>query len=165
MAGNFTTRQERLRLVAKIDAAEGPASLRLSAKPLRRGRIMVARDPQPVAPGLHLVQAGDVACVHALAGKIVVERIAQGQHDARAKCRHQPLQPVQRRCRVVGRKKHAAPGKGRAFLQMQVGHHQEAGVGLEQGAGRVGDENDASHGDIARRSWRNRGKALIASLK
>ena len=62
----------------------------------------------------------------------VVKAVAQGDHGFRPVAGNQLLKLKQGRAGVVGRQVHAARGKGRTLLEMQIGNHQRRVFGQEQ---------------------------------
>ena len=83
-------------------------------------RIVIARNPDPVAPRLQGARALRGRCptgAHPLRGR---ERIPERDHHARVVARNHGGEAAQRRRGVVRRQQNAARGKARAFFQMQI---------------------------------------------
>ena len=74
----------------------------------------------------------------------VMKTVAERDHHARIVPRDHGRQPAQRRHGVVGRQQHAARGKARALLQMQVGDDEQALLLPEQRAGEIGERSVTS---------------------
>ena len=113
--------------------------------PVGRLGIVVAGDPDPVAPALQRGERGAVRRREPRRPVAVVEIVAQRDDDARRIVRDQPREPRQRFGGVVGRQQHAAPREARAFFQMQVGDDEQAFLGPVERPGAVGGEVGAGN--------------------
>ncbi len=105
-----------------------------------RTGIVIAGDPQPVAPALQSRERGAVGLRHARCTAAVMKAVAERNHEPRRIARNQMRQAPERRRRVVGRQQHAARREGGAFLQMQIGDREQTFVRPEQRAAWIGDE-------------------------
>ena len=114
----------RQRLVAQGERSELHLLEHLAADALGQDPVVVARHPDPVAAALHARQRRPLLVAETLRAADVVEAVAQGDHRAGAVSLHRVRERDQRLAGVVGRQHHAAPGEGRALLEMEVGHQQ-----------------------------------------
>ena len=107
----------------------------------RQRGIVIARDPDPVAPRL---QGGDGVAVGADSRSMrvaVMKTVAERDHHARVvPCDHGG-EAAKRRHRIIGRQQHAARGKTGALFQMQVGDDEQALLFPEQRAGEIGEKS------------------------
>ena len=144
VAGDFAGRPGRL--VTKHDRADRDFAGDHAAEIGRQRGIVIARNPDPVAPRLQRRDGVAVRRGQPVMGVAVVKTVAERDHHARIMPRDHGGEAAERRHRVIGRQQHAARGKARAFFQMQVGDDQQALLFPEQRAGEIGDQSDA--GDI-----------------
>ena len=100
------------RLVAKRQRTERQNIGEPSANAVRRIGIVIAGDPDPIAAALEGFQRGAIAARHAQWAMVVVEVVAQGDHETRRVALNEAREPRQSRRCVVGRQQHAALGKG-----------------------------------------------------
>jgi len=103
----------------------------------RRFRVVIAGDPDPVPGALQRPERRAIARSEPVRAAAVVKAVAQCDDDARRVAANQPAQTFERRCGVVRRQQHAAPGIARAFFQVQVGDREHALVGPIERPGRV----------------------------
>ena len=73
----------------------------------------------------------------------VMKAVAQRNHHFRIMAGDGSSEAAQRGDRVIGWQQHAARGKTRSLLQMQVGDDEQALLFPEQRAGEVGHHGDA----------------------
>ena len=137
MAGDFARRAGRL--VAERDRPDRDFARDHAAEIGRQRRIVIARNPDPVAPRLHRRERVAVGRGQPLMRVAVVKAVAERDHHARIVPRDDGGKPAQRRHGIVGRQQHAARGKAGAFFQMQVGDDEQALLLPEQRAGEIGE--------------------------
>jgi hypothetical protein len=106
----------------------------------RQRWIVIAGNPDPVAPGLHRRERIAVVARQPLMRAAVVEAVAERNHHARIVPRDDSRKPAQRRHRVIGRQQHAASGKTGALFQMQVGDDEQPLLLPEKRAGKIGEK-------------------------
>ena len=117
----------------------------------RQRRIVIARDPDPVATRLQGRERLAVGGGQPVMGGAVVKAVAERDHHARVVPRDDGSEAAERRHGIVRRQQHAAACEAGTFFQMQVGDHQQALLFPEQRAGEIGDEFDAGDGDSGAR--------------
>ena len=137
MAGDFARRAGRL--MAERDRADRDFARDHAAEIGRQRRIVIARDPDPVAPRLHRRERLAVGRRQTLMGVAIVKTVAERDHHARIVPRDHGGEPAERRHGVVGRQQHAARGEAGALFQMQVGDDEQALLLPEQRAGEIGE--------------------------
>ena len=118
----------------------------------RQRRIVIAGNPDPVAPHLECRDSIAIGRGQPLMGIAVVKTVAECNHHARVMPCDDGSEPAQRRHRVVGRQQHAAGGETGAFFQMQIRDDQQAFFFPEQRAGEIGDQGHTCDGDHRCRS-------------
>lgn len=74
----------------------------------------------------------------------IVKTIAQADHPQRLLAGHQVPKAAQRRGRIVGRQRLAAPGKARGLLEMKIGDDNGARLIPDEGARNVGTKRNAA---------------------
>ena len=139
-------------LVAEGDRTDADFAGDDAAEVGRQRRIVIARNPDPVAAGLHRRDGAAIDIGQAPMRVAVMKAVAE--RDDRAgivTCDHGG-EPAQRRGGVVGRQQYAARGEARAFLKVQVGYDEQALRFPIQRAGEIGDERDAGDINVACRS-------------
>ena len=148
MPGNLARRPGH-RLVAEHQRPGPPFRHRQPADARRRGGVVVAEHPDEIRRRRHRRQPRRIGRQQPRRAARVVERIAQRHHRARRVPAQQRGQPVERGPRVPGRQQRPARRRGRAFLQMQVGHRQQPLRRPDQRA--VGVEHQPLAGQVQRR--------------
>ena len=124
MSGDFADCPGRL--VTKRDRPIATSLATIAAEIGRQCRIVIARNPDPVAPHLQRRDGVAVRRRQPLMGGAVMKAVAERDHHARIVPRDHRREPAQRRHRIVGRQQHAAGRKTGAFFQMQIGDHEQA---------------------------------------
>ncbi len=159
MAGDFT--RSAGRLVTERNRANSNFMSDHAAEIGRQRGIVIARNPDPVAPRLQ--RRDRVAVMKAVAERNHHARIMPRDHGGEAaECRH----------RIVGRQQHAAGGKTGALFQMQIGDDEQALFFPEQCAGEIGDHGhardinggNACHGGFVFQRLRARRHSLSSRL-
>ena len=93
----------------------------MGAAQIGGARVMVALDPDPVAPGHQSDEPKAVIGVHAFGGGEIVKTVAKADHDARAGCLKISLKPQERGAGLIGgQERAAAPREAFGFAEMQV---------------------------------------------
>ena len=138
MAGDFAGGSGRL--MAKRDRADRDFAGDHAAEIGRQRRIVIARNPDPVAPYLHRSQRLAVRLRQPVMGVAVMKTVAERDHHARVVAGNDGGKPAQRRHRIVWRQQHAARGKAGTLFQMQVGDDEQALLFPEQRAGEIGEQ-------------------------
>ena len=114
-----------------------------AAEILRQRRIVIAGNPDPVAPRLQRAENLAVGRRQPLMRVAIVKTVAERDHGFRIEARDHRAEPAQRSDGVVRRQQHAAHREARAFFQMQIGDDEQPLVFPVQRAGEIGDERDA----------------------
>jgi hypothetical protein len=129
MAGDLARRSVGLGLVAEDERAEAERS-QVAAAEGQRGGIVVAGDPDPVAPGHEGGEAGRVVIADSLAGGAVVEAVAEADDDGRRQRRDLVGEAVEGLGSLVGRKQRAAAaGQPLGLAKVEVGDAEQPLVG------------------------------------
>ncbi len=122
---------------------------------------MIAGDPDPVDGIGHPAQACCVGPAQPPGAPDIVEAVAQADDGFRSVALDSRFQPPQRVGRVIRWQQPAAAGEGRAFLQMQIGHRQQAAVRPSERAGEIGQQLGAV--EMERRWLRHSGNCGAGS--
>ena len=148
MSSNFACCSGRL--VPKRDRPNRDFGGDHAAEIGRQRGVVIARNPDPVAPYLQRRQRIAVRFGQPLMGGAVMKTVAERDHHARVVPRDDSREATECRHRIVRRQQHAARRETGAFFQMQIRDHEQALLFPEQGAGEIGDQGHAR--DIQRRS-------------
>ncbi len=116
----------------------------------RQRGVVVARNPDPVAPHLQRRERIAVGFGQPLMGGAVMKTVAECNHHARVVPRDDSGKATECRHRIVRRQQHAARREAGAFFQVQIRDHEQALLFPEQGAREIG--NQAHVRDVQRRS-------------
>ena len=161
MACDLARRRLGRRLVAEGQRADRQRLDRVAGQAGRRLRIVVAGDPEPVAPRHHRRKIEPHPARQARCALAVMKTVAEADDNSRPVVVDHRLEPQQRRHRVVGRHQHAAPRQRRALFEMQVGDAEQAEVREKERAAAVAERGLAGHRDLrgmgrARKKYRFR---------
>ena len=146
MAGDLALRAGRF--VTKDKAVEGEHGNEAAADAGPRSGVVIAEDPHPLASALEARERRAIVLAHAVGALAVMEAVAEGDDRARRVAGDDSLHPRERRGGIIGRQQHAACGKARAFLQMQIGEDKHALLGPIERALAIGHEPGARNRDL-----------------
>ena len=130
----------RCRLMPKRQRADGKRRGKGAADTAGGFGVVVAGNPEPVAPTLQRRERGAVGVGEAIRPFAVMEAVAERDDAARRVAHNEAFQPRQGRRRVIGRQQDAASGQARTFLKVEIGDDQQVLLGPVGRAGGIGDE-------------------------
>ncbi len=131
------------RLMTECQGTNRQHCMEAATDAVGRFRVVIAGDPDPLAPSLERGQRGAVRRRDPPGSVSVVETVAERDHHARRIAGDESRDPRERPARIIWRQQDAARREARAFFQMQVGDREDTFLRPVERARAVGDERDA----------------------
>src|SRR5690606_35600823 len=119
MPRNLARLRRGKRLVTEGERADAQFFLHHAAKDTRRHRVVIARDPYTVERARKTGEARGGVSIHAMLCLAVMETVAQRHQCLGLQPCDERFQTANGRPRVIGWKRDAPRGEGRAFFEME----------------------------------------------
>jgi hypothetical protein len=133
-------------LMTKHDSSDRGFRRDHAAETGRQFRIVIAGDPDPVAPRLQRAERLAISSGQPLMRAAIMKTVAERDHDPRIMPHDHGRQTSQRGGGIVGRQQDATGGEAGTLLQMQIRNHEQPLLFPEQRAGKIGGKRNS--GDI-----------------